>query len=115
MHKKAEQKNRNRADQIQNEEGRDKRKRGIERKRENVERTENCRTDRTHWGGNGTAKNCRATDKQDRKNGQTGGQTDGQTIRDVVVSLGRSFIRSFGCLVAWTLSRSSLRRIQHLG
>lgn len=51
MHKKAEQKNRNRADQIQNEEGRDKRKRGIERKRENVERTENCRTDRTHWGG----------------------------------------------------------------
>lgn len=57
MHKKAEQKNRNRADQIQNEEGRDKRKRGIERNtergrdRENVERTENCRTDRTHWGG----------------------------------------------------------------
>lgn len=34
MHKKAEQKNRNRADQIQNEEGRDKRKRGIERKTE---------------------------------------------------------------------------------
>lgn len=50
MHKKAEQKNRNRADQIQNEEGRDKEKRGIERKteRENVEQTENFRTDRTH-------------------------------------------------------------------
>lgn len=34
MHKKAEQKNRNRADQIKNEEGRDKRKRGREKKRE---------------------------------------------------------------------------------
>lgn len=89
------------------------RERDREKERERERRANG--TDRTHWGGNGTAKNCRATDKQDRKNGQTGGQTDGQTIRDVVVSLGRSFIRSFGCLVAWTLSRSSLRRIQHLG
>lgn len=81
-----------------------------EKERENVERTENCRTDTKHIGGdggNGTAKNCRATDRQDRKNGQTGGQTDGQTdgqtIRDVVVSLGRSFIRSFVWLDAFAV------------